>query len=166
MPSIGSITPDFHKSGSSDIDTPNLGWIGAKAGNSRDLVTIDANGRVDQVVAVATAYNSTTGSRVALLGASVAAAAAQGTLVPIEKWDEDASLSMQCATAAGAAKATADNMKGKQFPLFRDANGNYVVNTDSNANPVVECIDIDPNYAVGEVGGTLICALLPAFRLA
>jgi|GEM_PF-4730825 len=171
MPSIGSVIATLRRSGSSNIDIPNLGWVGSKAGIKHDIVVIDTNGRADQAVATSTALNSSPSPppRVAILGQKMDASAAQNAACNIEKWDEDCTLSLPCANSTGVALATADNMKNKQYALFRDGNGNYVVNTSANgpgANPIVECVGIDPAYPVGEVGGLLVCRLLPTYQLA
>lgn len=164
MPAIGTVVPRLHRTGASKIDT-NGKWVGSKLGKKADLVTIDANGRYDQVVAASNAITSASG-RIAALGQGIKASVLVDTKCQAEKFDDDVIIVLPCATSAGAAKATTQAMKGKLFPLFRDASGNYVVNTDSNTNPVVECIDIDPAYNVGEVGGLLQLRVLQGQRLA
>lgn len=165
MPAIGSILPKIRKSGSSDIGQPPAGWVGSKLGRKGDLVQIDSNGRVDQVVAVSTAVTSAS-PRIAMLQQSVSSSIAQGTVVPIEKFDDDTLLVLQASNASDAAVATTNAMVGQQYPLRRAADGTYVVNTATNTNPVVEVVDRDPAYNLGETGGTLLCRVLPAMRLA
>jgi len=168
MPTIGSIVPILRKSGSSDIVSPNLGWVGSKAASKGDLVTIDANGRADQLVAVTTAYTSATGGRLGAIDRALTSSAAQGSAVNVEKLDDDTLIALQATngTESNQAQATTNAMIGKQFPLYRTTSGVYTVNVTTNTNPVVECVAIDPRYNVGEVGGTLLLRVLPAFRLA
>lgn len=164
MPAIGSVAPRLHRGGGSIIIDTDGQWVGSKAAKRTDLVTLDSNGRYDQVVAVSTAINSSS-SRFGAISQPVKSTAAQGTKVSVDKFDDDVLIALPCATSAGVAKATALAMKGKLYPLYRDANGNTTVNTDSNTNPVVEVVDIDPNWPTGEVGGFLLCRVLQSMRL-
>jgi len=165
MPSIGSILPILRKSGSSDISSPPAGWIGSKAGQKGDLVTIDSSGRVDQVVAVSTAITSSS-PRIAALGQNLKDTVPATTIVIVEKLDDDTLIALQASNASDAAVVTAKTMVGQQYPLRRTAGGTYVVNTATNTAPVVEMVGLDPRYNEGEAGGTLLCRVLPSMRLA
>jgi len=167
MPTLGSVVPVLRKSGSSDIASPPAGWIGSKLGLKGDLVTLDANGRVDQAVAVNVAITS--GSpRIAYLSQNVAASVAQNTAVAIEKFDDDTLISLPVSnTSDSAAIPTTLAQVGKQYQLRRtNTTGIYVIDTLLTATPVVEVVGIDPRYPVGENGGLLICRVLAGARLA
>lgn len=163
MPAIGTVPPRLHRQGPSLIDTTGK-WVGSKLGKRNDLVTIDANGRYDQLVAVSTAYNSTT-ARFAALGQNIKSTVLVDAACMVEKFDDNNEIYLPCMTAAGAAKATTLAMKGKLFPGFRDSAGNYGVNTDSNTNPVWECLGLSPEHSVGEVGGMLRLRAIAGSRL-
>jgi hypothetical protein len=166
MPATGTMWPVLRRDGASRprIDTKGK-WVGSKLGLEGDLVTKDANGRYDQ--AVAAGANIGANTKIAFLGGKVAATvAADGQAPPVEKLGDDELLELQAVDGAGAAVATTQAMEGDTLEIKRLASGQYAVDTSATANAKVEVIGVSPRYGLGEVGGYLLCRVLPAARLA
>jgi len=168
MPTLGTIPIRIRKSGSTKTQTPPGGWVGSKAGKKGDLVTLDSNGRVDQVVAAGNHITSASDT-LAYLSQARVVGDAQGTLTQIDKFDEDTLLAVPACTVSGTtptAVATTNAMIGQQYPLLRDASSNLCLNTSTNTNPVCEVVDWSRDYKIGEVGGILLVRILPSQRVA
>lgn len=164
MPALGTLVPSLRRKGSTEIAKPPAGWVGSKAGKRGDLVTIDSNGRLDQAVAAGNNVGAST--KLAFLKTALASGDAQGTACEAEKFDDDVLLELPV-TNDDTAIATTNAMVGKQYELRRTTTtGYYVVNSNATTNVKVEVVAISKRYAVGEVGGTLLCRVLPAARVA
>ena len=164
MPALGTFLTALRRKGSTEVAFPPAGWVGSKAAKRGDIVTVDTNGRGDQAAAAGNSFTNTT--RIGFMGTAMSASDAQGTACKIEKFDDDTLVELPACTT-DTAVATTNAMVGKQYQLRRTTTtGYYVVDTNLTATPVVEVVAISKRYAIGEVGGTLLCRVLSAARLA
>lgn len=165
MPALGTFKYSIRRSGSTDITSPPLGWVGSKAGAKGDLVIL-SSGVVDQAVTTL-GNNIGAGARLALLSTpTILSTAPVNTPCEIEKFDDDTLIELP-ATTGGAATATSTSLIGAQREVKRvTGSGYYTVDVGSTTNNVVEIVAISPRYIAGEVGGTYLCRILPAARLA
>lgn len=154
--------PYVEKTGSSDITQVTAGCIASFTGTKGDLVNLDANGRVQQLVAVSTNFSSTSG-RFALLNNNLSSAAV-GTLTEIEKVDEDTLLIVPSlsGTADGVTAWNA-NLRGVQCAGRRTSTGVYGAVSSVTTNPVFEIIDVFPGQG-SDTAPWLLVRVLPAVR--
>jgi len=165
MPAVQRLSNTVTRTVTPTLDTPAAGWIGStNTAVLGDFVTIDANGRV--TIAVAAGSNVGANTTLALFAGpgSVASGTATGTTVQIEYFDNNTRIELQAVDNAGAPVATTAAMVGDSYEL-RNVGGIYCVDTATTTNAKVQVVAISPRYAVGEVGGTLICKVVPAARI-
>jgi hypothetical protein len=163
MPALGTMWPVHRKDGgSAKIDTKGK-WVGSKAGVEGDLVTRDANGRYDQAVAAGSNIGANT--KIGILNQDVLSTVAADGQVSVERFDDDSVLELQAVDGSGVAVATTQAMVGDSLEIKRLASGQYAADTATTTNAKVEVIGISPRYALGEVGGFLLCRVIAAQRL-
>jgi len=163
MPVVGTHWPILHNGGApAKIDTDGR-WVGSKTGIEGDLVTVDANGRYDQAVAVSNDIADAT--RIAYLNTDILSSVAADGACSVQKFDGHTVLELQACDNTGAAVATSNAMKGDLIEIFRRSDGQYVANTSQSVDVKVEVLGVSPRYPVGEVGGTLLCRVLETERI-
>lgn len=183
MPTTLTRVAKVYKTGSSDITGPPAGWVGSKLGVKDDLVVINTSGQVDQACAAsATIATPAVNKLIALLNDGIPASgtagvisSAAGTLVSIEKVDDDTLIELPVATSSGASlgtpaaiatpATTALTLVGLQFQISRNSLGTYYVNTNLTSNPHCEVDSLGTLYPVSDNFATVLVKILPGARL-
>jgi len=127
----------------------NAGWVGSKLGTHGDLVTIDANGYIDQAVAVNTVVAATTrvGRLQIDIASTIAVATDEALAVTYQPFNPDSLAEYQLITGADldtVVTATAA-MVGDIYGLARTTLGAYVVDTNTTTHVRVVRVDTARN---------------------
>lgn len=189
MPSTLTRVAQVYKSGSTDLAFPPAGWVGSKLGTKGDIVTMTTAGIVDQSAAVTNLLAAPgAGARIACLNDSIPASgstgtlpSAAGTIVGIEKFDDDTLIELPlAASAVGAGTvgvpaaiaatpalvlAAAIAAINSQFRLARATNGTYYVDFSTTSTPHVEIVGLGTRYPASANFATVLCRVLSNARI-